>query len=53
MRLLWVKTIISAIYSDHEDTMYGTLGPERTVWDEEAHESTKKTIKKQKESKYI
>ncbi len=36
-----------------EDTMYGTLGPERTVWDEEAHESTKKTIKKQKESKYI
>ena len=34
-----------------EDTMYGTLGPERTVWDEEAHESTKKTIKKQEESK--
>ena len=33
--------------------MYGTLGPERTVWDEEAHESTKKTIKKQKESKYM
>ena len=34
-----------------EDTMYGTLGPERTVWDEEAHESTKKMIKKQEESK--
>ena len=29
-----------------EDTMYGTLGPERTVWDEEAHESMKKTVKK-------
>ena len=36
-----------------EDTMYGTLGPERTVWDEEAHESTKKTIKKQKESTLV
>ena len=22
-----------------ENTMYGTLGPERTVWDEEAHEA--------------
>ena len=32
-----------------ENTMYGTLGPERTVWDEEAHASMKETVKKQKE----
>lgn len=28
------------IYS-FENTMYGTLGPERTVWDEEANEAMK------------
>ena len=35
-----------------ENTMYGTLGPERTVWDEEAdaamHEAVKKQEKKRK-----
>ena len=30
-----------------ENTMYGTLGPERTVWDEEANESMKEAVKKQ------
>ena len=30
-----------------ENTMYGTLGPERTVWDEEANEAMDKTVKKQ------
>ena len=34
-----------------ENTMYGTLGPERTVWDEEANESMKKTVKKQEKTK--
>ena len=29
-----------------ENTMYGTLGPERTVWDDEAHETMKKCVKK-------
>lgn len=29
-----------------ENTMYGTLGPERTVWDEEANEAMKETVKK-------
>jgi len=29
-----------------ENTMYETLGPERTVWDEEASEAMKETIKK-------
>lgn len=29
-----------------ENTMYGTLGPERTVWDEEANEAVKETVKK-------
>ena len=29
-----------------ENTMYGTLGPERLVWDEEADEAMKKTVKK-------
>ena len=29
-----------------ENTMYGTLGPERTVWDEEADEAMKKCVKK-------
>ena len=27
-----------------ENTMYGTLGPERTVWDEEADEAKKNTV---------
>ena len=27
-----------------ENTMYGTLGPERTVWDEEADEALKNTV---------
>ena len=31
-----------------ENTMYGTLGPERTVWDEEANEAMNKAIRKQK-----
>ena len=26
--------------------MYGTLGPERTVWDEEANEAMKEAVKK-------
>lgn len=30
-----------------ENTMYGTLGPERTVWDEEAHEAMHETVRKQ------
>ena len=29
-----------------ENTMYGTLGPERTVWDEEANEAMQKAVKK-------
>lgn len=29
-----------------ENTMYGTLGPERTVWDEEANEAMIETVKK-------
>lgn len=31
-----------------ENTMYGTQGPERTVWDEEANETMNETIKRQK-----
>lgn len=27
------------------NTMYGTLGPERTVWDEEAHETMQQSIR--------
>ena len=34
-----------------ENTMYGTLGPERTVWDEEANETLMKTVKKQEQNK--
>ena len=30
-----------------ENTMYGTLGPERTVWDEEANEAMKSAEAKQ------
>lgn len=33
-----------------ENTMYGTLGPERTVWDEEAVETMDRAVKK-KDSK--
>ena len=29
-----------------ENTMYGTLGPERTVWNEEAEEAMQEAIKK-------
>ncbi len=29
-----------------ENTMYGTLGPERVVWDEEANETMNKVTKK-------
>lgn len=29
-----------------ENTMYGTLGPERTVWDEEANETMNECVKK-------
>ncbi len=32
-----------------ENTMYGTLGPERVVWDEEAKEAMDKAVKKQTE----
>ncbi len=32
-----------------ENTMYGTLGPERTVWDDEANEAMNKCVKKNKE----
>lgn len=31
-----------------ENTMYGTLGPERTVWDEEAREAMDRAIRRQK-----
>ncbi len=31
-----------------ENTMYGTLGPERIVWDEEANEAMRKAVQKQK-----
>ncbi len=34
-----------------ENTMYGTLGPERVVWDEEAKEAMDKAVKKQTEKK--
>ena len=34
-----------------ENTMYGTLGPERTVWDEEINEAMKEAIKKAEEKK--
>ena len=30
-----------------ENTMYGTLGPERTVWDEEANEAMRSAEEKQ------
>ena len=34
-----------------ENTMYGTLGPERTVWDEEANEAMNKTVRKQEKKR--
>ena len=34
-----------------ENTMYGTLGPERTVWDEEANEAMHKHEQKRKKKK--
>ena len=34
-----------------ENTMYGTLGPERTVWDEEANEAMHKYEHKRKKKK--
>ena len=34
-----------------ENTMYGTLGPERTVWDEEAKEAMEETVRKQAKKK--
>ena len=34
-----------------ENTMYGTLGPERTVWDEEANEAMKKTVRDREDRK--
>ena len=34
-----------------ENTMYGTLGPERTVWDEEANEAKTETVRKQEKKK--
>ena len=34
-----------------ENTMYGTLGPERTVWDEEANEAMIKAVKRQEDKK--
>ncbi len=34
-----------------ENTMYGTLGPERVVWDEEANEAMRKAVQKQKKKK--
>ena len=30
-----------------ENTMYGTLGPERTVWNEEAIEAMDEAVRKQ------
>ena len=35
----------------YENKMYGTLGPERTVWDEEANKAITETVRKQKKKK--
>lgn len=35
-----------------ENTMYGTLGPERTVWDKEADDALNKCIKKHEKKKH-
>ena len=34
-----------------ENTMYGTLGPERTVWDDEVHETMTKHERKKNQKK--
>ncbi len=34
-----------------ENTMYGTLGPERTVWNEEANDTMKEVVQKQDKAK--
>lgn len=34
-----------------ENTMYGTLGPERTVWNEEADKAMKETVRKQEKKR--
>ena len=34
-----------------ENTMYGTLGPEQTVWDDEANEEMKKVVRKHDKKK--
>ena len=34
-----------------ENTMYGTLGPERVVWDEEANEAMNNAVRKQRRRK--
>ncbi len=34
-----------------ENTMYGTLGPERTVWNEEAHDAMKEAAQKAENGK--
>ena len=34
-----------------ENTMYGTLGPERLVWDKEADDAMKETVEKSKKGK--
>ena len=34
-----------------ENTMYGTLGPERVVWDEEAYEAMQQSIRNRQEKK--
>ena len=38
------------VYS-FENTMYGTLGPERMVWDDEAHEAMGKAVQKQQKKR--
>jgi hypothetical protein len=32
-----------------ENTMYGTLGPEQTVWDEEAYDAMNKAVRREQE----
>ena len=34
-----------------EHSMYGTLGPERTVWDEEANETMKEAVRRQEKAR--
>ena len=53
--LLSVEEATSAVYSSLEEftgwKYSKTLGPERTVWDEEANEAMKETIKKEEKKK--